>query len=96
MPVTLRQEDVETLYTALTNGAETVESTLDTLQGQATENINSALEGTKTAPVWDEKTGELIKQLKETLPAFEQLGDFVRKWMEGFDEMDQGQADALA
>lgn len=96
MPVTLREEDVDALKTALQNGAEELGSTLETLKGQAVERIHSGLEGTKTADAFDAKITELSGQLKEALPAFDSLGEFVVKYLEGFNEMDDQQATGLS
>ncbi len=95
MAVTLRDEDVQALKTALVNGQQEVDGVLEALHGTAVERIHQGLEGTQTATAFDEKITELIQQLRETLPAFEALGTFVTSYLEQFHATDQEQASAL-
>lgn len=95
MAVTLRDEDVEALKSALQSGQNDVDTTLSTLQGAAVERIHAGLEGTQTAGAFDEKITELITQLREALPAFEALGAFVVNYLEQFHSSDTDQAAAL-
>lgn len=95
MAVSLRDEDVQALATALRHGRVEVDALLATLQGSAVEGIHRGLEGTQTAVAFDQNITEFIAGLNAVMPRLDELGAFITQYLADFHAADQAQAAAL-
>lgn len=95
MAVSIDEGLVSDLGGKLVAGQMEVQGVLEALNGTAVADIHVALAGTDTAAAFEQVVTELITQLKDTLPAFENLSNFINRYVAEFKSTDAANASAL-
>lgn len=95
MAVTIDEGLVTDLGSKLVTGQQEVQGVLEALNGSAVADIHVALAGTDTAAAFEEVVTDLVTQLKEALPAFEALSNFINRYVADFKTSDAANASAL-
>lgn len=95
MAVSIDEGLVSDLGGKLVAGQMEVQGVLEALNGTAVADIHVALAGTDTAQAFEQVVTELVTQLTQTLPAFENLSTFINRYVAEFKATDTANAAAL-